>query len=130
MRGGTGLAGRPPVTKLRRRSNVVVESDPFHKDLAMSTDSTRRIHLDQTWPGAAREGVLSLDDTATFLRAVKRLEEAPAVSSTAKGVLDVTLSVILLGLFAPVLRFAMLLIKLTSRGSAIFLQQRIGYQGR
>jgi len=58
------------------------------------------------------------------------VEEAPAVSSPVKRALDVVLSALLLALFAPVLGIAMLLIRLTSRGPAIFLQQRIGYQGQ
>ena len=73
---------------------------------------------------------MSLDDTANFLRAVQRLEEAPAVSSLAKRNLDMMLSALLLVLLSPVLGLAMLLIKLTSRGPAIFVQQRIGYEGR
>jgi lipopolysaccharide/colanic/teichoic acid biosynthesis glycosyltransferase len=88
------------------------------------------MQLDETWPGAARKRVLTLDDTGTFLRAVSRVEEAPAVSSLAKGAMDVLLSAFLLALFAPVLGLAMLLIKLTSRGPVIFPQPRIGYQGR
>ncbi|HEY9420091.1 MAG TPA: sugar transferase, partial [Thermoanaerobaculia bacterium] len=86
--------------------------------------------LDETWSGGARARALSLDDTASFLRAVQRLEEAPAVSSLAKRALDMTLSALLLVLVSPVLGLAMLLIRLTSRGPAIFVQQRIGYEGR
>lgn len=92
-------------------------------------DSTSHLSLDETWAGGALRA-LSLDDTATFLRAVQRLEEAPAVSSPAKRALDMLLAPFLLVLFAPVLGLSMLLIKLTSRGPAIFVQQRIGFQGR
>ncbi|MFP5285559.1 MAG: sugar transferase [Thermoanaerobaculia bacterium] len=87
------------------------------------------MHLDETWPGGARARILSLDDTANFLRAVRHLE-APAVASTAKRAMDVVLSAILLVLAAPVLGLAMLLVKLTSRGPALFVQKRIGFEGR
>ncbi|HEX7185246.1 MAG TPA: sugar transferase [Thermoanaerobaculia bacterium] len=93
-------------------------------------DSTRQIHLDETWPGRSRAQVISLDDTGTFLRLVERLEVAPAVSSLPKRALDVTLSLLLLILVSPILGLTMLLIRLTSRGPAVFVQQRIGYQGR
>ena len=86
--------------------------------------------LDETWPAVGRSRVLSLDDTASFVRAVQRLEEAPAVSSLAKDTLDVVLSVLLLILAAPVLAVAMLLVRLTSPGPAIFVQKRIGFEGR
>lgn len=73
---------------------------------------------------------LSLDDTAAFLWAVRRLEVAPAVASPAKRALDVVLALVLLLLLAPVLGLAMLLVRLTSRGPALFVQPRIGYQGQ
>lgn len=88
------------------------------------------MHLDDTWSGGGRAQALSLDDTATFLRAVQRLDLAPAVESAAKRAMDVTLSTLLLVLAAPVIGLAMLLIRLTSPGPAIFVQRRIGYQGR
>lgn len=96
----------------------------------MSKDSARRIRLDETWPGGARALRLSLDDTASFLRAVETLGEAPAVSSSMKRALDVALAAPLLVLLSPVIGLAMLLVKLTSRGPAIFVQRRIGYEGR
>jgi lipopolysaccharide/colanic/teichoic acid biosynthesis glycosyltransferase len=73
--------------------------------------------------------VISLDDTANFMYAVRHLE-APAVSSVAKRAFDVTLAAILLVLAAPVIGIAMLLVRLTSRGPAIFVQQRIGFEGQ
>lgn len=96
----------------------------------MVTDSKWHMHLDDTWSGGGRAQALSLDDTATFLRAVQRLDLAPAVESAAKRAMDVTLSTLLLVLAAPVIGLAMLLIRLTSPGPAIFVQRRIGYQGR
>lgn len=74
--------------------------------------------------------MISLDDTANFQYAVRHLEAAPAVSSAAKRALDVALSAVLLVLAAPVIGAAMLLVRLTSRGPAIFVQQRIGFEGR
>lgn len=96
----------------------------------MVKDPVRHMNLDETWPGVARARILSLDDTANFLRAVRHLEEAPAVSSMAKRAMDVVLSAILLVLAAPVLGLAMLLVKLTSRGPAVFVQKRIGFEGQ
>jgi lipopolysaccharide/colanic/teichoic acid biosynthesis glycosyltransferase len=96
----------------------------------MYTDSVRRISsLDEHRPGGSTR-ILSLDDTANFVHAVRRLEEAPAMSSLAKRSLDVVLSAILLVLAAPVVATAALLVRLTSRGPAIFVQQRIGFEGR
>lgn len=96
----------------------------------MSKDSARRNLFEESRSGGAQAVALSLDDTANFLRAVRRLEEAPAVSSPAKRALDVALSAVLLVLAAPVLGAAMLLVKLTSSGPALFVQQRIGFEGR
>ena len=96
----------------------------------MTTDSARRVQFDEGRPGGVQTLALSLDDTANFLRAVRRLEEAPAVSSPAKRALDLVLSAVFLVLAAPVLGVAMLLVRLTSRGPAIFVQQRIGFEGR
>lgn len=88
------------------------------------------IHPEDTWSSHARAQALRLDDTGMFLRAVQSLDEAPAVSSFSKRALDVLLSLLLLGLLSPILGLAMLLVKLTSRGPAIFVQPRIGHQGR
>lgn len=44
--------------------------------------------------------------------------------------LDVVLAVLFLALASPLLLLGMLLIRLTSRGPAIFLQARVGHQGR
>src|SRR5215207_73206 len=100
----------------------------LHGDFYMYTDSVRRISsLDEHRPGGSTR-VLSLDDTANFVHAVRRLEEAPAMSSLAKRSLDVVLSAILLVLAAPVVVVAALLVRLTSRGPAIFVQQRIGFE--
>ena len=96
----------------------------------MSKDSARRIQFEDGRSGGAQTIALSLDDTANFLRAVRRLEEARAVSSVAKRALDVVLSSVFLVLGAPVLGAAMLLVKLTSRGPAVFVQERIGFEGR
>jgi lipopolysaccharide/colanic/teichoic acid biosynthesis glycosyltransferase len=96
----------------------------------MIKDSTKRIHREEPRPRVGRAQILSLDDTGTFLRLVERLEEAPAFSSPAKRALDVILSSLLLVLLAPVLGLTMLLVRLTSPGPAIFVQQRIGFQGR
>ena len=74
--------------------------------------------------------MISLDDTANFMYAVRTLEEAPAVSSVAKRAFDVGLSAVLLVLAAPVIGVAMLLVRLTSPGPAIFVQKRIGFEGR
>ena len=96
----------------------------------MVKDSIHRMGLDETWPGGLRPRAISLDDTASFVQAVRCLEVAPAVSSLAKRNLDVIFSALLLVLLSPVLGLAMLLIKLTSRGPAVFVQQRIGYEGQ
>jgi lipopolysaccharide/colanic/teichoic acid biosynthesis glycosyltransferase len=48
----------------------------------------------------------------------------------AKALLDVCLAVVLLILFTPLILFAMLLVKLTSRGPAIYSQTRLGLQGK
>jgi lipopolysaccharide/colanic/teichoic acid biosynthesis glycosyltransferase len=88
------------------------------------------MHLDETWTGRVQAQALRLDDTGMFLRAVQSLDEAPAVSSLAKRALDFFLSLLLLGLLSPILGLAMLLVKLTSRGPALFVQPRIGHQGR
>ena len=97
----------------------------------MIKDSAQRIRsLDENRFGSARARVLSLDDTASFTYAVRHLEEAPAVCSVAKRALDMALSAIFLILAAPVLAMAMLLVRLTSRGPAIFVQKRIGFEGR
>ena len=50
--------------------------------------------------------------------------------SVDKRTVDVLLSAILLVLAAPMIGLAALLIRLTSRGPAIFVQQRIGFEGR
>lgn len=50
--------------------------------------------------------------------------------SFVKRAIDVLLAAILLLLVAPVLLLAIALIRLTSRGSAIFVQKRIGHQCR
>jgi lipopolysaccharide/colanic/teichoic acid biosynthesis glycosyltransferase len=48
----------------------------------------------------------------------------------AKRCLDVVVAAVLLALTAPLLLVAVLLVRATSRGPALFLQQRIGYRGR
>ena len=97
----------------------------------MVKDSAHR-NLDDSWPGIARTRALflSLDDTANFYRAVEHLEDPPAVLSPDKRAFDVILALLLLVLVSPVLGLAMLLVKLTSRGPAIFVQPRIGYHGQ
>ncbi len=50
--------------------------------------------------------------------------------SVVKRIMDITLSVIALILLSPLFLFAYLLIKLTSRGPAIFTQTRVGKNGR
>jgi lipopolysaccharide/colanic/teichoic acid biosynthesis glycosyltransferase len=65
------------------------------------------------FPAAARDGTL----------------ERPAAARI-KRTVDVALVSVLLALTAPVLLLAMLLIKLTSPGPAIFRQPRIGYRCR
>lgn len=80
---------------------------------------------------------MALDDTQTL-----RLERPGAVpwpipvqddgrlQSALKRALDVALASVLLILTAPVLLTAMALIRLTSRGPAIFRQPRVGYRCR
>ena len=48
----------------------------------------------------------------------------------AKRCLDVVVAAVLLALTAPLLLVAVLLVRATSRGPALFAQQRIGYRGR
>ena len=96
----------------------------------MSKDSARRVPFEENRSGGPRARVISLDDTANFMNAVRHLEEAPAVASVAKRAFDVALSAVLLVLAAPVLVVAMLLVRLTSRGPALFVQKRIGFEGR
>lgn len=72
---------------------------------------------------------LRLEDTGALPWPVPVLEESP-LQATLKRALDVTLAVVLLVLSSPVLLGAMLLIRCTSRGPAIFRQSRVGYRCR
>jgi lipopolysaccharide/colanic/teichoic acid biosynthesis glycosyltransferase len=74
---------------------------------------------------------MNLDDTGSFTW----LLDAPAVpelglADRAKRLTDVAGAWVLLVLTLPVLAGAMLLIRLTSRGPALFVQPRIGYRCR
>jgi lipopolysaccharide/colanic/teichoic acid biosynthesis glycosyltransferase len=74
---------------------------------------------------------MNLDDTGSFTWIL----EAPAVpdlglADRVKRVIDIAGAWVLLVLTLPVLAGAMLLIRLTSRGPALFVQPRIGYRCR
>jgi lipopolysaccharide/colanic/teichoic acid biosynthesis glycosyltransferase len=47
-----------------------------------------------------------------------------------KSLLDIPAALVLLIVSAPVVLLAMLLVRLTSRGSAVYTQKRLGYNGR
>jgi len=47
-----------------------------------------------------------------------------------KSVLDIPVALVLLVISAPVVLLAMLLVRLTSRGPAVYTQKRLGYNGR
>jgi lipopolysaccharide/colanic/teichoic acid biosynthesis glycosyltransferase len=78
---------------------------------------------------------MSPNDTGVFHWGVAGLPAAarPALRSPAlavKRVLDVVLAMTLLGASAPLLLLAVLAVRLTSRGPAIFVHDRIGYRCR
>src|SRR4051794_22688967 len=50
--------------------------------------------------------------------------------ATCKSVLDWTLSLVMAIFAAPIVLFAMLLIKITSRGPALYTQTRVGKHGQ
>jgi lipopolysaccharide/colanic/teichoic acid biosynthesis glycosyltransferase len=64
------------------------------------------------------------------LPAVRWATTPPAPAPTMKGVLDATLAAILLIPAAPVVAAAMLLVRATSRGPAVYTQTRLGRFGR
>ena len=86
------------------------------RELAMSIPRSRAIAL-ETWPPLA------------FVTAARARWLAPpcAPPPRLKRVVDVALAAPLLLLASPVLLLAMALVKLTSRGPAIFVQKRIGH---
>jgi exopolysaccharide biosynthesis polyprenyl glycosylphosphotransferase len=53
-----------------------------------------------------------------------------ATEAAAKRLLDIVGSLILIGLFSPVLVLAAMLVKLSSRGPFVFSQERLGMNGR
>jgi lipopolysaccharide/colanic/teichoic acid biosynthesis glycosyltransferase len=78
---------------------------------------------------------MSPNDTGVFHWGVAGMPAAarPALRSPAlavKRVLDVVLATVLLGASAPILLLAVLAVRLTSRGPAIFVHDRIGYRCR
>src|SRR4051812_27467714 len=59
------------------------------------------------------------------------LENAGATRyDTIKALLDIPAALVLLIISAPVVLLAMLLVRLTSRGPAVYTQKRLGYNGR
>jgi len=68
-----------------------------------------------------------MDHAATWISAINFPRSHP-IAALAKRATDVVLSILLLGLLSPLLAAAMLLIKLTSHGPALFVQRRIGYR--
>ena len=54
----------------------------------------------------------------------------PGASASAKGAVDFVLALLLLVLTAPLVLTAVVLVRLTSRGPAIYAQTRLGRQGR
>jgi lipopolysaccharide/colanic/teichoic acid biosynthesis glycosyltransferase len=95
----------------------------------MHRDSAQRLVLDEPIAGRAAARTLSLDETGSFSWP-RQLGESATVASLGKRSMDVTLALLLLLLTLPVLLLAMLAVRLTSAGPAIFVQQRIGYQGQ
>lgn len=80
----------------------------------MALDDTQTLHLEQT--GAVPWSIPVQDDGR--------------VQSGLKRALDLTLASVLLLLTGPVLLAAMAVIRLTSRGPALFRQPRVGYRCR
>ncbi len=67
---------------------------------------------------------------ARVIPQIAPLSRTRAAFPESKRVCDLVIAVALLGLFAPFLLFAGLLIELTSRGPALYVQWRVGRRGR
>ncbi|HEX5758952.1 MAG TPA: sugar transferase [Thermoanaerobaculia bacterium] len=76
------------------------------------------------------DGSLALDDTGTFVWVPPGLRSWDPVGAFIKRGMDLVLGSLFLLLCSPVLLAAMLAVKLTSPGPALFVQRRIGYRGR
>lgn len=72
----------------------------------------------------------SITDAVDHQRAGTAADPFPASLATCKAAMDYALATVLLALAAPVMLAAMALVKLTSRGPAIYTQERLGRGGR
>jgi exopolysaccharide biosynthesis polyprenyl glycosylphosphotransferase len=75
----------------------------------------------------AHSSTEDLEGDALIAHSGSRIEEWPVFT---KRILDVTLSALLIALFAPLLLIVAILIKSTSRGPVLFVQKRIGLNKR
>ena len=75
-------------------------------------------------------GSLALDESGTFVWVPPGLRSWDPVGAFIKRSMDLLLGSLFLLLFAPVLLAAMLAVKATSPGPALFVQKRIGYRAR
>ncbi|MBN1482174.1 hypothetical protein EH223_07950 [candidate division KSB1 bacterium] len=73
---------------------------------------------------------LSFLSSIPFLQRCQHCKYQHKIGTTIKRVIDITLALVALLFFAPVLIAISLLIKLTSKGSIVFKQERVGFSGK